>query len=449
MSKKALRFLNTISDKTSMRKSLIAINISALLLTSCANFTQDYSRIERLPAAEELSCNEMIKAFFKKKNNSAQDTITFKSKTGLDIDSNEAAAFFKQFKANDLSDENSSTIKAIYLFSKDNTIVKKNLLDEFELQLKGSAPDETNKTWMQFTSHKKKVDSQKKKFQIKEKADIYEKLYYNCKTQIKSSAGPGDLKQAKRLTYAITTGGFASAIATYSTVHWEEEKNSRWFNELYFTLGVSLVLTYFSSKFLTTNANLNPWTGKLPLTLLTNAFTDVGVSALYASLFGVSDAELTKKLQILEADPKAQEKLQELLKIAQDEHLFEKHLKNTQDMFKDKSPDKKIDREITFNDIDLEASRDLFIAALAEKEYQEKSGIINTGGAATDRFTYHRLYNLLSTPTSIGLSIVMYNQMCMSESPKKGFMKAVGTYMAVSVLFDALYFKGRKDLINQ
>ena len=436
-----------------MKKSLIVLNISALFFTSCASVQNDYAHIERLPAAT-LSCNEMVKTILKKKKSANDDAQTFKSKVGLDITPGELNSFFKQFSAADLTTENSDTIKSIFLFSRDDSAIKKTLLDEFQAQLKGSAPDETNKTWTNFISHKKKVDLQKKKFAIKEKAEIYEKLYYNCKTQVKSSATPFDTRGAKRLSYALTVGGMGSTIATYSTVHWAEEKNNKWFNELYFSLGMGMVLSFIGSKFVVANPKLNPWTGKMPLAFLYNATTDAAVSGIYGQIFGPSDAELTKKLQDLEADPKAQEKLQELLKIAQEKKLFEKHLKNTQDLFKDKQTNKKMnasdfDHEITFADIDLEESRDLFIAALTEKEYSEKSGIIQTGAKSTDRYTYHRLYNLISTPTNIGISIFMYNQMCMSENPKQGFAKAVGIYMGASILMDSLYFEGRKNLINQ
>lgn len=83
--------------------------------------------------------------------------------------------------------------------------------------------------------------------------------------------------------------------------------------------------------------------------------------------------------------------------IAEENHLFEKHLKNSQDLFKDKRTNKTMnpadfDHEVTMDDIDIEESRELLMDALAEQEYQEKSGMLKTGQPAVDRFIFHRIY---------------------------------------------------------
>lgn len=408
-----------------MRKPVIAINILTLFLTSCGSFHGSAEKpVERFPANANLSCQDSIKDLLKKSGTTA------------------------------LSPKDEETKKAIALFANGDESIQKNLTDEFNNQLSGNPADESNEVWKKFTYHKDKVEIQKKKFKSVEKAAIFEKLYYSCKTQIKTKPNAAQLKQAKKLTYALTAGSFGSTVVTYSAVHWDEEKNKKWFSEISFSLGIGVALTFIGGKLVLANPNLHPWKGKMPLAFLNNAVSDAGVSGIYAYAFGTDDTELEKKLLQIQNDPEAMEKLNELLVIAQENNLFEKHLKNTQNLFIDKRtnlPMKSSDfkENLSFDDIDMDASRELLMAALAEQEYDEKSGALATGHPAVDRFSYHRLFNLMSVPTNIGLTILMNNQMCMTADPKKGFAKAVGLYMGVSILMDALYFKGKKEVINQ
>ncbi|MBC7713071.1 MAG: hypothetical protein H7177_07015 [Rhizobacter sp.] len=433
-----------------MKKSLIVINIVALFLTSCSSF----KNTEREPAAADLPCQDIVKEFFTDKKTDAM-SAELKKYLKMDLTADEANDFFKEFSDADakLTERQVETFRAIFLYGKEDAKVRQELLKEFRSQMNGKGIDDTNKTWEKFATHKKKVDAKKAKM-IPEKAAIYEKLYYSCKTQIKGKPTDVDLKYAKRLTYALTAGGLGSSIISYNTVHWNEEKNQKYFNELYFTLGIGMVFSFIGGKLVLSNPNLNPWTGKMPMAFLSNAISDAGVSGIYAYMFKTKDTALEKKLKDLESDPEANKKLQELLVIAEENHLFEKHLKNTQDMFKDKKSDRSMkpadfDHVVTMDDIDLDESRELLLSALAEQEYQEKSGVMKTGYPAVDRFTFHRIFNLMSVPSNIGLTILMHNQMCMSEDPKKGFAKAVGIYMGASILMDALYFKSKKEVINQ
>lgn len=439
-----------------MKKSLIIINVLALFLTSCGNFVGTPSQRGPATANTDRPCTDLVKDFFTKTND-----LSLKTSLKMELTKAQTDDFFKEFGEFNLSKEQSETLRAIFLFSRDEHSIRKNLLKEYHNEIDGKGIDATNKTWEKFASHKKRVEIQKQKFLAKEKTEagkagaleksmIYEKLYYSCKTQIQGKPTASDLKQAKRLTYALTAGSIGSGAVTYTAVHWEEDKNSKWFNELYFTLGIGLVLSYVNGKFVFANPSLNPWLAKMPLAFASNSVSDIEVSALYSYIFSTGDKEFEKKLEALQADPEAQEKLQALLKVAEDHHLFEKHLKNTQDLFKDKKTNVSMDsKEITFDDIDLDASRELLMAALAEQEYLAKTGMLEMGSPAVDRYTFHRLYNLLSVPTNIGLTILMNNQLCMTADPKKGFAKAVGMYMATSILFDALYFKSRKEVINQ
>lgn len=447
-----------------MKKPLIIINIVALFLSSCGTIQPYPEKGEREPATAQ-SCQEIAQAIIGSDKKPDAMKTELKAFVKLDLTDEEVSDFFKQFSDKNISSRDEDMYRSIFLYAKEDAVVRRNLFKEFYNQEAGSGVDENNKVWEKFAAHKKKVDEKKTKMLAKEKTDagkkaalekskIFEKLYYSCKTQIKGPPTPQVLKQAKRLTFALAAGGLGATALSYTGVHWEEEKNKKWFNELYFTLGIGAVFTLIGGKLVLANPKLNPWTGKMPLAFLNNALSDAGVSAVYAFIFKQDDTELEKKLKALESDPEAQEKIQELIKIAEDNNLFEKNVKKVQEMFKDKKTNTTmraadLDHPVTIDDIDFEESRELLLQGLAEQEYIEKSGMMKTGYPAVDRFTYHRIYNLLSVPTNIGMTILMHNQMCMAEDPKSGFMKAVGLYMGASILMDALYFKGRKEVINQ
>lgn len=428
-----------------MKNLIIIINILSLFLVSCGHVPP---RAERSVAAE-TNCALLMKVFITPTGQQADMSKTLKDYLGIDLSAEEVSDYFKYFSEFNPTEREASSFRAIFYFSNGDAETRRALLSAYRTEVAGGEVDSKNQIWKKFTDHRKKVEK-KTSGMISEKARVFEKLYYSCKSQVKSKPTPETARQAKRLTYALTAGGLGSSIMTYSAVNWEEEKNSKWFNELYFSLGISLVFTFISAKFVLANDKLHPWKGKMPLTFLNAALADIGVSGAYHYFFNTSDKELEKKLEELKKDPKAQEKLQEILKVAEEEGLFEKYATEVQKQLKLKNGHELVDREkLTIDDIDFEASRDLLIDALAEKEYRDKSGVLATGSVAVDRFTFHRIYNILAVPANIGLSLVMYNQMCMAENPKKGFAKAVATNIAVSILLDAVYYQGRKDLINQ
>lgn len=425
-----------------MKNLFILINVLCLFLTSCGNLPV---ALERTPAGEE-NCTTLMKDFLSPVEKERKYLTEYLK---MDLDKEEVSDFFKYFSEYNPTHRDVPTFRAIFYFSNGDAEVRKSLLSEFRKEVAGSETDPKNEMWKKFTAHRTKVEK-KTKTMPEEKVQVYQKLYYSCKSQVKAKPTPESARMAKRLTYALTAGGLGSSAVTYTTVNWDKEKDTKWFNELYFTLGISLVFTYIAGKFVLANDKLHPWKGKMPITFFNAAASDIGVSGVYHYFFNTSDKEFEQKLNELKKDPQGQEKLQEILKVAEEEGLFEKYAEDSAKLFVDKKSGKPLAKEaINLEDVDIEASRELLIDAIATKEYEDNSGVLSTGSAAVDRFSYHRLYNILSVPANIGLSLVMYNQMCMSEDPKKGFTKAVATYMAGSLVLDAIYFQGRRDLINQ
>ncbi|MBY0416358.1 MAG: hypothetical protein K2Q18_19440, partial [Bdellovibrionales bacterium] len=271
-----------------MKSYTCLIIISSLILSSCGSISIIEPQNERFPSAlsvNEKNCSELVKAFFvDTKNEFSVDAKFFQKKTSLEVTNEELLELNSLFTPREFT-ENADMFRSIFLYSRDDTKTRGSLLNEFKSQINGNAVDEENSSWKKFSHHKNKVDEKKKKIAGKRKEQIYEALYFSCKTQIKGTPTAQDLSRAKRLTYALTAGSLGSSTITYSAVHWEEDKDSKWFNELYFSLGITTVFSFLGGKLVLANPSLNPWTGKMPITFLTNALTDAAVTGVYAALF--------------------------------------------------------------------------------------------------------------------------------------------------------------------
>jgi hypothetical protein len=438
-----------------MNKKLMIINICALLLTSCGSVTS------RVPAqAEDNTCLGVAHNFLPKDTVSFEDSKKLlKEKLALDLTDDQIADYFKYFQITDLNEKNADTLRSLFIYTSVDPDLRLNLLHDFSMINIGK--DEKTKNWKQFQHHKAKVDAKKVKMIAKGgddvfgKSELYEKLYYSCKTQVKAAPTAADYKQAKRLTYALAVGALGSNIVTYTYVHRDEEKNSKWYSELGFSLAITAGLSFTSGKFILANPNMTPWSVKMPMAYVTNMVTDAAITGgVYGSLFKAKNSDLEEKVNDLLSKPEKRAEVEELVKIANEKDLFEKYSKESAALLIDKKTNKPVnvkdfDREITIDDIDLDQSREIFMEALADKMYQENAGPLSTGSAAGDRYSYHRLYNLFSAPANIALSIMMYNQLCMTTNPNAGFLRAVGIYLGGSIIMDATYFETKKDLINQ
>ncbi len=428
--------------------------ITSLTLSSCSTYQTQLATRE--PSSGAL-CTDHVKAFFKN-DNTTISAARFKQKLKLEITSDELASYLDHFPDLDLkklSDEQIDTMRAIYLFSISDRKQLPGLVVEFKKTISGQTADLKNKDWDRFIKHKNKVEEySQKKLMPKTQSLIYEKLYYSCRAQIQKAPSSSELKQAKYLTYALTAGAATSTATTYTAINWEQEKDAKWMKSLYFEVALSAMFTYVGGKFVTTNPKLKPWTGRAPVAYVSAAITDAGTSGVYAYFFNSSDKDAAKKFEALKNDPKVQEELAELLFYAQENKLFEKHAKESEDLFINKFSDKKMTQEEIKNAInndkfDFETSRELLMEAIAERQYEENSGVLQTGHTATDRYAFHRLWGLASVPASVGLALIMKKQMCMSTNPKAAFGKAISIYFVGSVLLDTIYYKSRREVINQ
>lgn len=286
----------------------------------------------------------------------------------------------------------------------------------------------------------------------------YERLYYACRNTVKTPDNPAS--ETRMLTWAITAGGVGSTMTTYSIVNWDKEKDADWYKELFFVIGMSLVLNYVNGRFILANPALSPWRQRLPLTMGVVAAQDIGVTALYGLIFSKGDDELLARLQEIEDSGEFDELKRELIEIIEANDLFEKHRDATLALFSKLDIDENGDQttrpltpeeweSFSFDDLNTEATLELLLQAYAQFEYEQEKGPLNLGSKTYDRYAFHRMLDFGFMPASILSSLIMYKQICMATNPKVGITKAILTFMATKLLLDTIYFASRRHVIGQ
>ncbi|GAB4024458.1 MAG: hypothetical protein Fur0010_27750 [Bdellovibrio sp.] len=292
-----------------------------------------------------------------------------------------------------------------------------------------------------------------------EKARIYERNYFRCMNAVadpKHVTADG-LKRANTVALAITFGGAASAMLTYSVTNWDLPKDGRWWGEIAFVILTSMAMGYVNAKWILSNPRLNLWTQRFPLVMGVSAVEDIGVTALWTELLG-TEPPTEEEVKKVMSDPKFQEQMSMLLEVMEREKLFEKHAAAFEKMTKvynvenqeglmtlARSGAMSVDPEL----INDELTRDLFIEAMSEAEYDQKKGPISTGDEDYDRYAYHRAIDFVYQPAFLIAQTLMYEKLCSVPNPQMAVIKAISLFIAINVAADALYFVGRRELINQ
>lgn len=291
-----------------------------------------------------------------------------------------------------------------------------------------------------------------------EEGKIYRSLSLKCSNKGISSTTP---EQAKLLTKAFTAGSIGSAVATYSFINWDREKDGRWYGELGWTLFWASLFGFINGKYVFANPNLKPWLHRLPLTFVVAASEDALISSLYSpvfnALFGDKSEENLQKLKELQDDPKAQKMMSELYEVMEKNGLFEKYEKEMAALFSKRNEHGELVpmtmeeiQNLDPAELDIELGQDMFLEALSQQEYEQNMGPLSLGmGASSDRYAFHRMLDIAYVPINIQLGLIMNHQICMSANPKTGMLKAVTTFMLGKMVMDGFYFWSRRQAIGQ
>ncbi|PIR34957.1 MAG: hypothetical protein COV37_11895 [Bdellovibrio sp. CG11_big_fil_rev_8_21_14_0_20_39_38] len=469
-----------------MKKLLNLILISIMWLQSCSTVNPESHReiAQVSPNCHEGIANLLApdRDFWRRltadEKSAWQYTRGFRTIT---VSDEEERWLFENFMDIEYERESLAKIRSAVLFSRTLSPKQKaTFLKEFPLFMNGELENLSLPT-KRFSRHIRKV----KKFEDKmysfeetkaknklsegriermrktahEKARIYEKNYFKCVNAVADPkhVTPEGIKRANTVALAITFGGAASAMLTYSITNWDLPKDGRWWGEIAFVIVTSMAMGYVNAKWILANPKLNLWTQRFPLVMGVSAVEDVGVTALWQEVLGTeppTDEEIKKVME----DPAFQKKMNEMMIVMEEKGLFQKHaaaFQKMMDVYQVKSEDElvklsgtglmSLDPEL----IDDEKTRDLFLEALAELEYKEKKGPVSIGSEEYDRYGYHRAIDFVYQPAFLMASGLMYETMCSTPNPKLAVIKAVSLFLAINVAADALYFVGRRELINQ
>lgn len=290
------------------------------------------------------------------------------------------------------------------------------------------------------------------------KMRIFERNYYQC---LQGATDPSLLtktviEQSNRVAIAVTIGGMGSAMVTYAATNYDLPKDKKWWFEIFYVIVTSMAMSYVNAKFILANPKLKPWSQRLPLVLGASAVEDIGVTALYAYLVGDPNADVAEKLEQLEHDPEFKETLKAALEYISKDELYHKYEDAAKRFLTKAAPGKENIKlsevelsEVNWSDVDADLTRELFVEALTDYEYEQQKGPLNLGDEAYDRYAFHRLIDLIYQPSFLIAAIIMHKQLCRAINPKVGMLTAITTFMAINMASDALYFFSRRGLINQ
>ncbi len=277
-------------------------------------------------------------------------------------------------------------------------------------------------------------------------------IAYGCKV---NSWNPARKKAAINTQGFFLGIGIASNTFSYSTTHWDEEKDAQWFGKLGYELGIVLLSNWISSKILSNPSNtvFQQWYKGYYKSRLVGLL-DLGA---YSALFGTSQSDALKKLEELRSDKNFDKKMAELEPYFENKKLFQKYKEILFNTYKNVINQKDITNNnknlnlIKQEDLDNPKVQKKLLEAILAKEYDEKNdGPIQTGNNGLDRYSYNALFGLAYTPISLPMGIYIYQTLCMgSLTPKETFLKAAAIYTAYKMFSGQTYFYTRDKLIGQ
>jgi hypothetical protein len=472
-----------------MKKGLTLSLIFLLTFEACAPMPSQNSR--SLSSEVSLSCEQLVeriiapsRVFWDEFGLGPAQLLRYKrafKETALTHTEREWVRSLTQTLPED--DELAKELRSSILFARSLPDSQRpKFLDDFRKYWPSHPKLKESLAFKKFKRHQKRVLAYEKKIENKEfknltkrnasdakerahqvalyKSRLYEKNYFQCMNAVSDpkSVSAAGLKNANKVAWAITVGGAASALVTYGATNHDLPKDERWWSEIAYVIVTSMAMSYVNAKFILANPKLKMWSQRLPLVIGAGAVEDIGVTALWSVLIGEEDPSW-EKIEQLQKDPKFQEYLKEMLVIIEKERLYEKHQAGALSFLTSVETDKegvmtgafsKIDpASVDMNSIDDTATRELFLEAYSELEYLQGEGRMKLGGPTEDRYTYNRLIDFIYQPSFLLASALMYQQLCSAANPKMGMFTAISTFMAINIATDALYFYGRREMIDQ
>ncbi len=319
---------------------------------------------------------------------------------------------------------------------------RKNLkrFDNYEAQMIELNLKEANKKFPEKTKIERwdyarfKANGQKK---------VYEHLSNGCRGNIQTPEGKLAAKKFAKFRLLM---GTVNTVGMYTYFNWDKEKDMSWFGKLGYEIGVSMIMSWINSKIIT-----NPGSTYLQKGLMnygSYAVSDIATAFGYTQFFGTTDKEIQQRFEELKKDPEFEQKIKELFKFLEEQKVDQNFLEAFNRNFTDKTFDPE---KLTPEDLNSPEIRDVLMETMSAQLYEENAGEhLQTGSVGVDRYSFARLYGLYAVPKGIAVNLWIYRILCMSTlNPQAAYLKAGLIYMTDSLTNNAIYYKFRRDAINQ
>ncbi|MFZ4714450.1 MAG: hypothetical protein ACOYL6_12080 [Bacteriovoracaceae bacterium] len=281
------------------------------------------------------------------------------------------------------------------------------------------------------------------KTKAREKRRIYEHLNNGCKNKGPNPENKMAAKKFAKFKLLIVT---TNSTAAYTYFNWDKDKNLEWFSKLGYELGVSMIMSWVNSKIIT-NPNAT-YLQKVLANYGTYSISDIFSSLAYSKLFGNSNKKLDEELEKLKKDPDFEKKIKELHAFLEEQKVDQNFIEHFNHNFTNVNLDPE---KITPKDLDTPEMKEALLEVISDKMYEENAGkLLQTGSMAMDRYSFARLFSAYSVPKGIAISLWIYHILCMSSlNPQAAYLKATLIFMTDSMISNAIYYKLRRDGINQ
>jgi hypothetical protein len=299
-----------------------------------------------------------------------------------------------------------------------------------------------------------RIDRKEVKKIVKSRRETYSYQYLKCRHD--SDGALEGAQTSSALVKSMIIGSQLTAMTSYSIVNWDKPKDSRWYSEFAYTQFMSYALCNINGKLLFSKMTLDPWKEKLPYAYLLMAGEDIVTSTAYDQIFSPSKDKLQNQLAQMSRKPDYPQQMKRLFSLLNNEKFKNKLLADLKGSLVSTTGEDllpkllKGDIDFVVDNLDNEKSQEVLLALLERDEYQKRRGtVFNTGDYGTDRYAYHRVFDLLSTPAGVMMSFLMYNRICMANNSRKGKVEAVLFYIVYRAINDYLYFDWRRGAVGQ
>ncbi len=284
----------------------------------------------------------------------------------------------------------------------------------------------------------------------------YRRLSFECRSRTWNPTRKKAAATFKKFTIGI---GIASSFGGMAYANRDRDLED-WIGQFGYETVMGIVTGNIASRIVS-----NPADSELAKALKKYFFSrasglvDMG---LYGLLFGSDEAEAQARLDQVLNDPERAERLRELQRLFEDQHLYQRlradfigalrSLGETVGLDQAPPIDLGVDwGALTDADLEREDVQDVLLAAAVAEMYAEGQGeMIVSGNVGSDRYLFHAAYGAIMLPKDMLTTTWIYNILCLGMAqPKTALLKATGVYVINRLISDQLYYAVRRSAINQ